>query len=745
MAAVPSLSTPSRHHHPAMARCAVRACVAATRLNAGGRGLAPALLSPASPAAAAAAGRPALTRLLLTTTASAAAQGGPPSPASSPPASYRTATWPPRRPRPAAAASPPGAPAATKPLEGSDVPPAATTPAHTPPAASGAASEEDYAKLVVPPPPPPSVDAPGWAGQAWARSPLDVRRRIFCNRSLNMASIEAVGFDMDYTLAQYKPDTFEALAYRLTVDKLVTVFGYPAILREFEFDWRYMTRGLVIDKKRGNVLKVDRHKYVKLAYHGFRPLSRAERLATYANAGGAANGLDEPDYALIDTLFSLAEAHLFMQLVELAEAVPGSLPASSAKDGWAGLYRDVRAAVDLCHRDGSLKSAVAASPATYIHEDRRLAPLLDTLRASGRRIFLATNSLWDYTHVVMNYLLCGRAGADKDGDWLSYFDVVVTGCGKPAFFTEKRPLFEVVDPATGLLSNTDGGSPMVPIGEADLPRPGLASTAPADLVSSSQRTRTLPSPSSSTATPPPPLHGPGARRARVFQGGTYLDLHRMLGVGAGTEVLYVGDHIYGDILRSKKTLGWRTCLVVPELAAELRVRGAQEGRQASDEFRALRARRDAIDDELQRLEWALRGGCVRAQAAAAAHLQPGGAQGFAAVEAALSARAGSLRAERDALRERHRGRLREYHESFHGVWGAPCLRDASTCCANTHHRHQTGMLMKTGYANSRFASQVERFACLYTSHVGNLLAYSPEKSYRSAEDRLPHEESRSSL
>jgi HAD superfamily 5'-nucleotidase-like hydrolase len=726
MAAVPSLSTPSRHHHPAMARCAVRACVAATRLNAGGRGLAPALLSPASPAAAAAAGRPALTRLLLTTTASAAAQGGPPSPASSPPASYRTATWPPRRPRPAAAASPPGAPAATKPLEGSDVPPAATTPAHTPPAASGAASEEDYAKLVVPPPPPPSVDAPGWAGQAWARSPLDVRRRIFCNRSLNMASIEAVGFDMDYTLAQYKPDTFEALAYRLTVDKLVTVFGYPAILREFEFDWRYMTRGLVIDKKRGNVLKVDRHKYVKLAYHGFRPLSRAERLATYANAGGAANGLDEPDYALIDTLFSLAEAHLFMQLVELAEAVPGSLPASSAKDGWAGLYRDVRAAVDLCHRDGSLKSAVAASPATYIHEDRRLAPLLDTLRASGRRIFLATNSLWDYTHVVMNYLLCGRAGADKDGDWLSYFDVVVTGCGKPAFFTEKRPLFEVVDPATGLLSNTDGGSPMVPIGEADLPRPGLASTAPADLVSSSQRTPTLPSPSSSTATPPPPLHGPGARRARVFQGGTYLDLHRMLGVGAGTEVLYVGDHIYGDILRSKKSLGWRTMLVVPELEAELDILSRSRGAMA--ELRTLRAARDALEDQIQRLEWAVVHGAGAAGVGGEGEeeeeedpdaLSSSSSDGAPPVDTAdYPALIANLKSQRDGVRAKHRALLRSHHERFHAVWGR---------------------LLKTGYQNSRFAHQVERFACLYTSHVSNLHFVSPDKSFRATPDHMAHE------
>lgn len=51
-----------------------------------------------------------------------------------------------------------------------------------------------------------------------------------------------MGFDMDYTLAQYRPETFEALAYRLTVDKLVSVFGYPALIKEFEFDWRYMVR-----------------------------------------------------------------------------------------------------------------------------------------------------------------------------------------------------------------------------------------------------------------------------------------------------------------------------------------------------------------------------------------------------------------------------------------------------------------------------------------------------------------------
>ena len=60
-------------------------------------------------------------------------------------------------------------------------------------------------------------------------------------------------------------------------------------------------------------------------------------------------------------------------------------------------------------------------------QDPRLPKLLEALRASGRKLFLATNSLWDYTHVVMNFLLSGRTGARKNMDWLEYFDAVITG------------------------------------------------------------------------------------------------------------------------------------------------------------------------------------------------------------------------------------------------------------------------------------------------------------------------------
>lgn len=45
---------------------------------------------------------------------------------------------------------------------------------------------------------------------------------------------------------------------------------------------------------------------------------------------------EEPDFALIDTLFSLAEAFLFMQLVEIHDARQDVLPAGKQ---YADLYR----------------------------------------------------------------------------------------------------------------------------------------------------------------------------------------------------------------------------------------------------------------------------------------------------------------------------------------------------------------------------------------------------------------------
>ena len=68
---------------------------------------------------------------------------------------------------------------------------------------------------------------------------------------------------MDYTLAEYVPETFDLLAYDGAIEKLVNTMGYPAAVLDLVYDPHAYMRGLVIDKKRGNLLKLDRHKYVK--------------------------------------------------------------------------------------------------------------------------------------------------------------------------------------------------------------------------------------------------------------------------------------------------------------------------------------------------------------------------------------------------------------------------------------------------------------------------------------------------
>jgi hypothetical protein len=43
-------------------------------------------------------------------------------------------------------------------------------------------------------------------------------------------------------------------------------------------------------------------------------------------------------------------------------------------------------------------------------QDPHLVPMLKMYKRSGRKLFLATNSLWDYTNVVMNFLVGCAAG-----------------------------------------------------------------------------------------------------------------------------------------------------------------------------------------------------------------------------------------------------------------------------------------------------------------------------------------------
>lgn len=53
-----------------------------------------------------------------------------------------------------------------------------------------------------------------------------------------------------------------------------------------------------------------------------------------------------------------------------------------------------------------------------------------------------------------------------------------------------------------------------------------------------------------------------------MQLGGSIKILEQLGV-KGNQVLYIGDHIYADIIKSKKAHAWRTILVIPELQHEV--------------------------------------------------------------------------------------------------------------------------------------------------------------------------------
>jgi hypothetical protein len=63
--------------------------------------------------------------------------------------------------------------------------------------------------------------------------------------------------------------------------------------------------------------------------------------------------------------------------------------------------------------------------------------MLESFRKAGKKVFLLTNSLWDYSNVVMNYVEGKKTDKEMDLNWTKYFDLIIVGGNKPAFLNEE--------------------------------------------------------------------------------------------------------------------------------------------------------------------------------------------------------------------------------------------------------------------------------------------------------------------
>jgi 5'-nucleotidase len=362
--------------------------------------------------------------------------------------------------------------------------------------------------------------------------------------------------------------------------------------------------------------------------------------------------LKSPEYAWIDTLFALPEACLYAGIIDLLEP--------RGPIDYAKLYDHIREAIDTVHRDGSLKAELRKDIGHFIFKDPELGPSLHKLRSGGKKLFMLTNSLWGYTDQVMRHLLDGVL--PEYPSWRNYFDFIVTGAAKPTFFSSSAPFFEI------------------------------------DAASADER-----------------ILGPAKilERWKVYQGGNLAAFEQMTGF-SGDSVLYVGDHIYGDILKSKKTSLWRTCMVVQELEDEINYTDSrQEEIFRLSEIELLRAR---LDDELNHRKAQLN--LLERRLDKEDLPKP--------ARALLEEERRRAKLELDKLRRALRQAVeiadtleRDVEEGFNPFWG---------------------LLFKEGNENSRFGEQVEQYACLYTSRVSNFLHYSPMQYYRSPRNLMPHEQ-----
>lgn len=263
-------------------------------------------------------------------------------------------------------------------------------------------------------------------------------RRIFCNRTLNLRSIRAVGFDMDYTLIHYDADEWEREAYAHLRSRL-EARGWP--VDGLDFDPKLVALGLVLDLEHGNIVKANRFGYVKRAQHGTRVLPYDEQKEIYARD---LVDLSEPRWVFLNTLFSLSEACMYAQLVDRLddEQIKGVL-------GYADLYKVVRSSLDEAHMEGQLKAAIVADPERFVVLDPDLPLALMDLREAGKKLLIITNSEWPYTTSMMSYAFDRFLPGDTT--WRDLFDVVIVSARKPSFFEHRMPWFEVVDEEGKLL------------------------------------------------------------------------------------------------------------------------------------------------------------------------------------------------------------------------------------------------------------------------------------------------------
>lgn len=450
---------------------------------------------------------------------------------------------------------------------------------------------------------------------------------IFINRTLNMKRIKAIGFDMDYTIVRYNTETFERFTHHETLKKLVADKKYPEEILKLEFDFTRVIQGLVIDKKKGNLLKVSRFGKVKSSYHGLSPIEFKEQQKIYGNG---VIDLSDVHIQSLDTNFSVSNGVLYSQLVEMKKQ---GIPFPDFET----IADDVKEVLDACHSNGTLKNEVRKNISKYIVQDPEVVVLFERYKRYGKKLLVITNSDYNYTKLLLDYTI--NPFLKEHESWSDLFEITITLSSKPRFFTTNSPFLKI-DPLTGQMTNAEGKI-----------------------------------------------------TKGIYQGGFAGKLQIDLNL-EGDEILYLGDHIYGDVVSIKKTFNWRTALVLDPLKEEIEaiISSAHIQREIDKQM----AIKESLEHMLNNLD----------------------IKKNELHESVSKEELNHLFNDIDKINLIISDLLDQHKKFFNPYWGE---------------------MMRAGLEESRFADQVEKYACIYMTKVADLITYSPRTYFRPFRRILPHE------
>ncbi|UYV81158.1 NT5DC1 [Cordylochernes scorpioides] len=249
-----------------------------------------------------------------------------------------------------------------------------------------------------------------------------------------LANYDAVGFDMDHTLCHYNLESLNCILYKLHADFLIGKKGYnPKFLRQsYASGKHFIQKGLILDKQRGNILKISHDHRILRGYHGTNPLGVEELKAIYGSdlkwkelegfPQKQASSKSPNSYYIFYDFFVVFASLICTRIVDTLDSEAGP---QEIYNFWSDVYEGLEY---IFSTNGGFYENLLGSPELYIKKSSpAFKSWLQSLNTKHRtKLFLLSNSPMDFVSFLCSYCL--------GPSWNEHFDIVITDGDKPSFF-----------------------------------------------------------------------------------------------------------------------------------------------------------------------------------------------------------------------------------------------------------------------------------------------------------------------